>query len=71
MPEEKIYLGDGLYAKVEHGDIIVTSENGVCVLATLCFDYNMVKKLNAFTEAHTEMNRSTKCCVSRCDIPGL
>ena len=60
MPEEKIYLGDGLYAKVEFGNIIVTSEDGVSVLSEMCFDYNMVKKLDAFTESHTESPRGTK-----------
>ena len=28
----KSYLGDGLYARVEYGAIVVTSENGISVL---------------------------------------
>jgi len=29
MSDRKTYLGDGAYADVEHGDLVLTTENGI------------------------------------------
>ena len=43
---DKRYLGNGLYVEIQAPDwIIITSEDGVNVLARLVFDVEMVTKL--------------------------
>lgn len=38
-PNEKIYLSDGAYAQItEHGDVMLTAENGVAVTDRVVLD---------------------------------
>lgn len=31
MPEQKDYLGDGVYVAIEHGELLLTTEDGIRV----------------------------------------
>lgn len=46
--KRKEYIGDGLYAELNTGSVVVTSENGVRVLDTVVIEPHTFQALFAF-----------------------
>jgi hypothetical protein len=46
----KVYLGDGVYARYEHGDLILTTENGICVTNEIVLEPQVVAALELYIE---------------------
>lgn len=43
---EKIYLGDAVYVKItRHGDVVLTTENGVSVTNTIVLEPSVLQSL--------------------------
>lgn len=47
---EKIYLGDGLYARVKGGLVWLTAENGIEVTEQVALEPNVIAALIAYLE---------------------
>jgi hypothetical protein len=48
MTQTKKYLGDGVYADIENGMILLTSENGISVLDRIYLEPSVFKALRDY-----------------------
>ena len=48
MSARKTYLGDGVYADLEHGAIVLTTENGAGVASTIFLEHDTLMALEQY-----------------------
>jgi len=52
MSEARVYLGDGVYADLEYGDIVLTTENGYETTNRIVLDPVVLDALLRYAEHH-------------------
>ena len=50
----KAYLGDGVYAAVSNGQIVLTAENGIVATDTIYLEPEVVEALERYTKRAVE-----------------
>lgn len=51
-PTHKAYLADGVYARIENGALVLTTENGVSVRDEIHLDVDVLRALDAYRARH-------------------
>jgi hypothetical protein len=50
----KAYIGDGVYADIKDGFLILTTENGICTTNTIWMDEAVLQHLMKYLERATD-----------------
>lgn len=57
----KTYLGDGAYAAIEHGSIVLTAENGIVATDTVVLERDVLIALLDFLFEHCRVFMDQQC----------
>ena len=58
MHKEKKYLGDGVYADIEHGRLVLTTEDGISVTNTIYLEPEIVEALCDYLASQLEIPKT-------------